>query len=143
MSMSFLKSVIIFGVAVLAINVHADQVNGSRGMNMKMGGMDMDNMKMDYLTSMKYMKMGYMANVSTKAISTNVGVVQNIDKANSNITLKHGPIKSKTIEMGPMTMSFVVKSPSLLSNVKVGDKVKFVAEYINDTATVTSLIVQK
>jgi Cu(I)/Ag(I) efflux system protein CusF len=71
------------------------------------------------------------------------GEVKAIDKTNKSINLKHGPIKSKAIEMGPMIMSFPVEDPSLLSKVKVGDKVKFVAENINDVATVTSLTVQK
>ena len=57
--------------------------------------------------------------------------------------MKHGRIKSATVEMGPMTMPFVVKDKALLSNVKVGDKVKFTVENINGEATVTILFIQK
>jgi Uncharacterized conserved protein len=42
-----------------------------------------------------------------------------------------------------MTMPFVVKDKALLSNVKVGDKVKFTVENINGEATVTILFIQK
>lgn len=51
------------------------------------------------------------------------GEVRKIDKAAGKIILKHGEIKS--IDMGPMTMVFGVKSPALLDKVAVGDKVKF------------------
>jgi Cu/Ag efflux protein CusF len=42
-----------------------------------------------------------------------------------------------------MTMAFAVKDPSMLSNVKVGDKVKFRVDNVKDVATVTALTVQK
>jgi Cu/Ag efflux protein CusF len=42
-----------------------------------------------------------------------------------------------------MTMAFAVKDPSMLSKVKVGDKVKFRVDNVKDVATVTALTVQK
>lgn len=42
-----------------------------------------------------------------------------------------------------MTMAFAVKDVSRLSKVKVGDKVKFRVENVNDVATITSLSVPK
>jgi Cu(I)/Ag(I) efflux system protein CusF len=132
------------GFAALAMNAYADQGKGGMGMG-NMSGMKMDCMK--NMENMKDMKMDCMGNNvgkdSSKATTMSDGEVKGVDKANKNITLKHGPIKSKTIEMGPMTMSFPVQDPSLLSNVKVGDKVRFTAENVNDAATITSLIVQK
>jgi Cu/Ag efflux protein CusF len=77
------------------------------------------------------------------AMAMSEGEVKAIEKANNRITLKHGPIKSKTAEMTPMTMSFPVQESSLLTNVKVGDKVKFNVENIKGKATVTALQTQK
>ncbi len=71
------------------------------------------------------------------------GEVRAVDKENKSITLKHGRIKSSTLEMGPMTMQFAVKDKSLVSNVKVGDKVKFIVENIDGASTITALSVQK
>lgn len=93
--------------------------------------MDMANMKM---------KSGKMD--APNVMGMNEGEVKAVDKANKSITIKHGHLKSKTIEMGPMTMAFPVQKPSLLSNVIVGDKVKFNVEN-NNVATVTALKVQK
>lgn len=51
------------------------------------------------------------------------GEVKKIDPDNGKVTLKHGDIKS--LDMPGMTMVFTAKDKSLLSNVKPGDKVKF------------------
>jgi Cu(I)/Ag(I) efflux system protein CusF len=144
MCKSLYKVAAAFGFAALATNVYADQGKGGMGMG-NMNGMKMDCMK--NMENMKGMKMDCMGNNAGKdasnATSMSDGEVKAVDKANKNITLKHGPIKSKTVEMGPMTMSFPVTDPSLLSKVKVGDKVKFIAENVNNVATVTSLSVQQ
>jgi Cu/Ag efflux protein CusF len=76
-----------------------------------------------------------------KAASMSDGEVKDVNMANNSITLKHGPIEN--MHMGPMTMAFAVKDPSMLSNVKVGDKVKFRVDNVKDVATVTALTVQK
>ena len=65
------------------------------------------------------------------------GEVRKVDKASKKITLKHGPIPN--IDMPAMTMVFPVKDPALLDKVKPGQKVKFQAEMIGGTATVTQL----
>jgi Cu(I)/Ag(I) efflux system protein CusF len=139
MTKSHYKIAAAMGFAALAMNVYAEQGKGGMG--------TMNGMKMDCMKNMKDMKMDCMGNNegkdSSKSTSMSDGEVKAVDKKYKNITLKHGPIKSKTVEMGPMTMSFPVKDPSLLSNIKVGDKVKFTAENVDNTATVTSLIVQK
>ena len=54
------------------------------------------------------------------------------------ITLKHGEIKH--LDMPAMTMSFRVKSPSLLEGLKGGDRVRFVAEKLDGQFTVTQIL---
>lgn len=123
MKKSFLNLVAICGFSLLAVNVYAEQ--GGKGMDM--AGMKMDNMP---------------AKPASATILSD-GEVRAVDKENKSITLKHGRIKSATVEMGPMTMPFAVKDKALLSNVKVGDKVKFTVENIEGAATVTTLTVPK
>lgn len=65
------------------------------------------------------------------------GVVRKIDAANHKITLRHGPLAN--LDMPPMTMVFRVQPPELLGGIKVGDKVKFHAEQIDGTYTVTAI----
>lgn len=65
------------------------------------------------------------------------GEVRKIDTAQNKITLKHGEIKN--LDMPAMSMVFSVRDPALLGKVKPGDKVRFTAEKIGGTYTVTSL----
>lgn len=66
------------------------------------------------------------------------GEVKKINEAAGKITLKHGPIKK--FDMGDgMTMVFKAQDPAMLSAVKPGDKVKFVADKINGQFTVTKI----
>ena len=69
--------------------------------------------------------------------TTTEGEVRKIDAAQRKITLKHGEIKN--LDMPPMSMVFVVKDPALLGKVKVGDKVRFAADKIDGTYTVTAI----
>ncbi|WP_136415945.1 copper-binding protein [Herbaspirillum sp. ST 5-3] len=123
MKHSLNKTTAAFGIALFALAVHAEQSTGTKGMDM--GNMKMDSMEMN----------------SSKAMSRamNEGEVIAVDKAGKSVTIKHGPLKSKTVEMGPMTMSFPVQHASLLSNVKVGDTVKLTVENVKNVATVTAL----
>jgi len=63
--------------------------------------------------------------------------VRKVDIDAKKITLKHGEIKN--LEMPPMNMVFQVKDPALLSQVKVGDKIRFTADKINGAYTVLSI----
>tara|TARA_R110001599_G_scaffold64023_1_gene178319 strand:- start:16912 stop:17298 length:387 start_codon:yes stop_codon:yes gene_type:complete len=128
MKKSFLNLVAVCGFSLIAVNAYAEQ-NST--------GMDMAEMKMEG------MKMDKMPAKTTSAPALSDGEVRAVDKENKKITLKHGRIKSSTVEMGPMTMQFAVKEQALLSNIKAGDKVKFTVENIEGTATVTVLSVQK
>ena len=77
------------------------------------------------------------AATTTAAADLVAGEVRRIDVANKKITLKHAEIKS--ISMPPMTMVFQVRDAALLEQVKVGDKVAFVAEKGNGGYVVTQL----
>jgi Cu/Ag efflux protein CusF len=65
------------------------------------------------------------------------GVVRKIDAANGKITIKHGPLAN--LNMSAMTMVFRVQPVELLNTVKVGDKVRFHAEQIDDVLSVTAI----
>lgn len=127
MKKSLIKATAAFGITLFALAAHAGQVNSAKAMDM-----DMSNMKMESGGTK-----------SSSAMGMNEGEVKAVDQAKKSITIKHGHIKSKSVEMMPMTMSFPVQKASLLSNVKVGDKVKFIVENDNNVATVTSLSVKK
>jgi Cu(I)/Ag(I) efflux system periplasmic protein CusF len=66
------------------------------------------------------------------------GEVRKIDEAAGKITLKHGPIRNLGMDQG-MTMAFRVSDPSMLRQVKVGDKVEFEAESGSSGYTVTKM----
>ena len=67
------------------------------------------------------------------------GVVKKIDAGAGKITLTSGPIKSLDMDEDNMTMVFRVKDPSMLKQVKVGDKVQFVADSVNGQIAVTKI----
>ena len=51
------------------------------------------------------------------------GEIRKVDLDNGKVTIKHGDIKH--LDMPGMTMVFTAKDKGLLSNLKPGDKVKF------------------
>ncbi|PWB59114.1 MAG: hypothetical protein C3F16_12770 [Betaproteobacteria bacterium] len=65
------------------------------------------------------------------------GEVRKVDKAAGKIIIRHGEIKS--VNMGPMTMVFGVKSPALLEGLAAGDKVKFQVAQIDGDYVVTAI----
>ena len=65
------------------------------------------------------------------------GVVRKIDKDAGKITIKHGPLVN--LDMPAMTMVFRVKDPAMLTQVKEGDAIKFIAEKVGGALTVTTL----
>lgn len=119
------ESVFALGLMAATLTAHADQINEGKGMNMP--GMKMDSM----------------AEKSSGAARLNEGEVTAVDPAGRTVTLRHGPVKSKTVDMPPMTMKFPVEKDTALSKVKVGDKVKFKVETIDGKPVVTALQVQK
>lgn len=65
------------------------------------------------------------------------GDVRKVDKDAGKVTLRHGPIPN--LDMPAMTMVFRAKDPAMLDAVKVGDKVRFKADKIQGTITVTEI----
>jgi len=80
---------------------------------------------------------GCAAVASHAASDMSDGVVTKIDPKGQTITLKHGEIKN--LGMGAMTMAFKAKSSDLLTQVKVGDKVKFKAEMAQGALAVIAI----
>ena len=69
------------------------------------------------------------------------GEIRKVDKDAKKITIKHGPLTN--LDMPAMTMVFQVKEPAMLEQVKVGDKVKFAAEKLGGSFTVTKFDVAR
>jgi Cu(I)/Ag(I) efflux system periplasmic protein CusF len=66
------------------------------------------------------------------------GLVIKIDQAAGKITIKHGPLKQFEMDEG-MTMVYRADDPAVLKNIRVGDKIKFVADRVNGQFTVTRI----
>jgi Cu/Ag efflux protein CusF len=64
------------------------------------------------------------------------GLVIKIDQAAGKITIKHGPLKQFEMDEG-MTMVYRADDPATLKGIRVGDKIKFVADRVNGQFTVT------
>ncbi|KVL44744.1 RND transporter [Burkholderia cepacia] len=65
------------------------------------------------------------------------GEIRKVDTAAARLTIKHGPLEN--LGMDAMTMVFKVKDPAMLSQVKAGDRIDFVAEDVNGALTVVEL----
>jgi Cu/Ag efflux protein CusF len=77
------------------------------------------------------------------AVSTTLseGLVKKVDKAQSKLTIKHGPLEN--LDMPGMTMVFRVQDAGWLDRVKPGDNIRFLADRVNGVFTVTTLEVVK
>jgi Cu(I)/Ag(I) efflux system protein CusF len=65
------------------------------------------------------------------------GEIKKVDKETGKLTIRHSELK--TLGMQAMTMAFRTNDAAMLDQVKVGDKVKFVAERLNGAFTVVLL----
>lgn len=65
------------------------------------------------------------------------GEVTKIDRAQNRLELRHGEIKN--LDMPPMKMVFRVRDPKALDGLAVGDKVRFSAEKLDGSYTVTAI----
>ena len=65
------------------------------------------------------------------------GTVKKIDKAAGKLTIAHGPLES--LGMPAMTMVFRAADPTILDQVKTGDRIRFTVEKIGGAFTVTHL----
>jgi Cu/Ag efflux protein CusF len=66
------------------------------------------------------------------------GQVTKIDQAAGKLTIAHGPIQKFDMDE-PMAMVYGVQDPAMLKAVKVGDKVKFDLDRVNNQFTVTAI----
>jgi Cu/Ag efflux protein CusF len=65
------------------------------------------------------------------------GEVRRVDKDANKLTIRHGPILN--LDMPAMTMVFLVKDAAMLDKLNNGDKIKFYAERVGGTITVTRI----
>ena len=76
-----------------------------------------------------------------KSAEPSEGEVRKVDPGAKTITLKHGPLKN--LDMPAMTMAFRVADPAMLAKVKVGEKVRFVAENPGGKLTIMQIELAK
>ena len=69
------------------------------------------------------------------------GEVRKVDSTAGKLTLRHGPLVN--LEMPAMTMVFRVRDPAWLAQLKLGDKVRFVAQRVDGNLTVTALELER
>lgn len=74
---------------------------------------------------------------ASAAAPTSDGEVRKIDKEQGKVTLRHGPIIN--LDMPGMTMVFKVADPKMLDSIKEGEKVKFAADKVDGSITVTAI----
>ncbi|HRK77248.1 MAG TPA: copper-binding protein [Thiobacillus sp.] len=74
---------------------------------------------------------------AAQTVALSEGVVKKIDKAQSKLTIKHGPLEN--LDMPGMTMVFRVQDAGWLDQVKPGDTIRFQAERVNGVLVVTRL----
>jgi len=77
-------------------------------------------------------KMQSQAPADTKMVD---GTVKKVDKAAGKVTLSHGPLTNLGMNMA-MTMVFRVRDASWLDQMKVGDKIRFIADSVDGALTV-------
>ncbi len=65
------------------------------------------------------------------------GVIVAVDAAKGTVTIKHGPIAA--IQWPAMTMAFKAEPPSLLKDIKVGERVNFRLRPAGMHSTVTAI----
>ncbi len=62
------------------------------------------------------------------------GTVRKVDKAAGEVVIAHGPLDN--IGMSAMTMAFRVKDAKWLTQMKPGDRIRFVADFVKGDLTV-------
>ena len=77
------------------------------------------------------------AEAATSASFTE-GEVKKVDKEAGKLTIKHGPITN--LDMPGMTMVFPVKDRAMLDKVKAGDAIRFKADKVEGSITVTEIV---
>ena len=65
------------------------------------------------------------------------GQVTAIDLGRQLITLNHDAIPN--VHMPAMTMMFAVTDPAMIGSLKAGDRIRFTADFVDGTLTVTGI----
>ena len=65
------------------------------------------------------------------------GEVTRIQKDTGKVTIRHSPIRN--LDMPGMQMVFSLNDSSMIDKLKVGSKITFTADRVNDTFTVMSI----
>ena len=148
------RSILLSAILMAAIPpVFAQAASGAQGMQM---GQDKQSMPMhqkgaDMKMMMNCMQMGKgMQNSSgmqgmrmgknmpcANQTAQGTGVIEAVDTAKGTVTIKHQAIAS--IHWPAMTMTFKANPPSLLKDVKVGEKVNFTLHPAGANSTVTAI----
>ncbi|MES2935417.1 MAG: copper-binding protein [Pseudomonadota bacterium] len=81
------------------------------------------------------------AQAAESQVAVSEGEVRKVDVEAGKITIRHGELKS--LDMPAMTMVFRAQDTSVLSTLKVGDKIAFVPEKQNGQFVATKIMVKK
>ncbi|WP_167758751.1 copper-binding protein [Zemynaea arenosa] len=65
------------------------------------------------------------------------GTVKGVDAHTGTVTLDHGRIEN--IDMDAMTMAYRLQNAALAKDLKVGDRVRFSAEMVDDEPRITRI----
>jgi Cu/Ag efflux protein CusF len=65
------------------------------------------------------------------------GTIRKVDPAAGKLTIAHGPLAN--LNMPAMTMAFRLGNAAMLDQLKVGDRIRFVAEQVDGALTISSL----
>jgi Cu/Ag efflux protein CusF len=65
------------------------------------------------------------AAIANPTASLSEGEIRRLDPESGKLTIRHGEIRN--LDMPPMTMVFTARDKALLSGLKVGDRIRFVA----------------
>lgn len=71
------------------------------------------------------------------AVELTIGMVKKVDEKQMKVTIKHEELKN--LEMPSMTMVFAIADAAMLTKLKVGSQIKFVADRVNGRLTVTEV----
>lgn len=71
------------------------------------------------------------------AVELTSGMVKKVDEKLMKVTIKHEELKN--LNMPSMTMVFAIADATMLTKLKAGSKIKFVADRVNGRLTVTEV----
>ena len=87
--------------------------------------------------ALSMLAMGMTLPFSGFAQSMSDGEIKKVDLEAGKVTIKHGEIKH--LDMPSMTMVFIAKDKRLLTNIKPGEKIKFMVVHEDGKMIVTDI----